>query len=240
MPDLPVLFALAADISLRRLPTRHPGATIRAYADGIALVTRPVKRHAKSIMDIFSEYERASGLGLNIKNVVVVPLWLPRQRKPTPGWAGPLLPPVGAAREVVAELDPRWRRAIFFTWSATYLGFDIGSEAREKMLTKALTKYNDRVELWAKAGLGLHCTVLAYNVYIPPLAERPTSWHTIKEQAFSRLIPGPGNWLPSDTVFRLKDWRFLSVPRFLVSLAKSAKLGIITSAAATRALLCGL
>ena len=79
-PISPLLFALPVEV-------------IRAYADDIALITGDLKRDARTIMSIFGDYNKLSGLGLNMPTVMVIPMWAP-MRSGTPGYAGPLCGPL--------------------------------------------------------------------------------------------------------------------------------------------------
>ena len=76
-PLSPLLFAVVADILLRRLQRLFPHAIRRAYADDLAMVVDELLDEGKPIMDVFDDYQRLSGLRLNMKKVVVIPLWFP-------------------------------------------------------------------------------------------------------------------------------------------------------------------
>ena len=74
-PLSPLLFALAVDIFLRRFQKSFPLATIRAFADDIAMVTDNVLRDADQIMNLFADFGSVSGLELGVSKTIVVPLW---------------------------------------------------------------------------------------------------------------------------------------------------------------------
>ena len=48
---------------------------MRAYADGTALVHFDTFQHMGAIHDMFLEYERISGLWLNVDKTILVPLF---------------------------------------------------------------------------------------------------------------------------------------------------------------------
>ena len=52
-PLSPLLFAVAADILLRRLRRISPGAVLRAYADDLAMVVEDFPGHAQKILATF-------------------------------------------------------------------------------------------------------------------------------------------------------------------------------------------
>ena len=73
-PLSPLLFAIVADILLRKLASEFPGCGIRAFADDTAMVIDDIALLPK-IMDLFKEYEGFSHLGLNLKKTVIIPLY---------------------------------------------------------------------------------------------------------------------------------------------------------------------
>ena len=53
-----------------------PGALLRAYGGDLAMVVEGFPDHATIVLSTFREYYMISGLQLNMKKVVVVPLWV--------------------------------------------------------------------------------------------------------------------------------------------------------------------
>eukprot|EP00959_Pyramimonas_sp_CCMP1952_P126361 2642962-Pyramimonas_sp.AAC.1 len=51
-----------------------PSATVRAYADDLVTVLENLSRARPCLVQIFAEFAAASGLRLNFRKVVVVPL----------------------------------------------------------------------------------------------------------------------------------------------------------------------
>jgi len=79
-PLSPLLFAIVADIMLRRLKDKFPSAMRRAYADDLAMVIPNIFEAGGSILNCFMDYKRVSGLTLNMSKVIIVPLWIPHPR----------------------------------------------------------------------------------------------------------------------------------------------------------------
>ena len=75
-PLSPLLFAVAADLLLRRLGRALPDAVRRAYADDLAAATRGGTADAGTLEPIFGDYAALSGLRLNVGKTVWVPLRL--------------------------------------------------------------------------------------------------------------------------------------------------------------------
>ena len=65
-PLSPLLFAVAADLLLRRLRRLCPSATIRAYADDLAMVLPNGAATAACLEQVFTEYAAISGLNLSL------------------------------------------------------------------------------------------------------------------------------------------------------------------------------
>ena len=72
-PLSPVLFAIVADILLRKLQQELPNSTIRAFAADTAMVIDDM-RLLPRIIAIFEEYAGFSNLGLNLNKTMVIPL----------------------------------------------------------------------------------------------------------------------------------------------------------------------
>jgi hypothetical protein len=72
-PLSPLLFAIVADLLLRKLQQKLPQSTIRAFADDTAIVIDDM-RLLPRIIKIFEEYAGFSNLGLNLSKTIVIPL----------------------------------------------------------------------------------------------------------------------------------------------------------------------
>ena len=121
-PLSPLIFVLAADILLRRIGRALPGSTFRAYADDLALVTPDLEADLPALTRLFWEYERISGLTLNIAKTVLVPL------------DGEDLE---VAKSVIGRAAPTWG-AVRIQSHAEYLGFILGPGGTERSWIKPL------------------------------------------------------------------------------------------------------
>ena len=65
-PLSPLLFAVVADVLLRRLKNVSPQSLARAFADDTAVVVPDFPVHAPVIMAVFQDFARISNLQLNL------------------------------------------------------------------------------------------------------------------------------------------------------------------------------
>ena len=72
-PLSPVLFAVAADLLLRRLRRLLPATLARAYADDLALTTRSLYQDLPVLETVFAEFERRSGRRLYVFSTQLSP-----------------------------------------------------------------------------------------------------------------------------------------------------------------------
>ena len=127
-----------------------PGCTLRAYADDTALVHKNIWSVVGKLQDIFYEYERISGLALNIRKTVLVPLTFFDPAR---------------ARALLVEHAPLWG-ALDIDSKAKYLRLVIGPGRGTASWTAPSQKFLDRATLWGKLGLGLLHSVEAYQVFV--------------------------------------------------------------------------
>ena len=74
-PLSPLLFAVCGDLRLRRLQRLLPELDLlRAYADDLAVVSRDLQASLGIFGKVFAEYARVSGLVLNLRKTVLIPL----------------------------------------------------------------------------------------------------------------------------------------------------------------------
>ena len=129
---------------------------------------------------MFAEYAAISGLRLNLRKTVWIPLRLGD--------------PAAARPEVLAHA-PSWV-GLRFAHCAKYLGFLLGPTRGEQGWTAACDKYLQRVRAWGRAGGGMWLSTIAYRVYafstltfLAQLDEPPSGWprrpwgHTCGAQA---------------------------------------------------------
>jgi hypothetical protein len=189
-PLSPLLFAVVADLLLRKLASALPNDAVRAFADDTAMVMHDWWGSAGMVRRIFSEFSNISGLDLNLPKTVMIPLW------PAP---------VLEVRKAVEGTLPEWE-GINIAEYGTYLGFAEGPGKGSHTWDKAAHKYFERAQLWGRQGLGLFYTTTAYNTsvitvlsFIGQLENPPDAVLEIEKVALRHMASGPGNWiLPAD------------------------------------------
>ena len=73
-PLSPLLIAAAVGVLLRRVQRLVPGAIVRAYADDVAVVLPAGFAENPTLVEVFEEFSRISGLRLNLPETAAVPL----------------------------------------------------------------------------------------------------------------------------------------------------------------------
>ena len=217
-PLSPVLFAIVADLLLRRIRRAVPGALTRAYADDIALVLRDWRESAPVLASLLAEYGTISGLELNMDKCVWVDL----------AETSPAL-----ARSAVQQELPQWG-GMHFDDSAKYLGVYLGPGRAAKSWEKPMRKYLERSSFWGQAGGGLHVAALAYSVYVLPvlsfvaqLEDLPPGWEDLEARCMKNLVRCPGN---GSLLMLLPYLDLTGMPKAFASvayMAKAAKLRIV-------------
>ena len=127
-PLSPLLFAAATDILLRLLAKRFPAMLARAFADDTAAVTADLSGDADALLDIFDSYARMSGLCLNLRKTVIIPL----TTRQVDDWAAEFL-----------RDHPKWAGVQIASWG-TYLGFAVGPGKGTHSWEKPCSKLVDR------------------------------------------------------------------------------------------------
>ena len=74
-PLSPLLFAVASDLLLFRLERLLPSALVRAYADDLVILVERALAQLPTLHRLFDDYARISGLRLNFRKTVFVPLF---------------------------------------------------------------------------------------------------------------------------------------------------------------------
>ena len=195
-PLSPLIYAATADILLRAMAGKCPAATIRAYADDTATVTPDFWHDAPLLRNLFDDFERVSGLGLNIGKCVIIPL----SPQPLPNF-----------RERLCSAVPEWGNMQVATFG-TYLGFAVGPGKGDATWNKPAVKFTARAHMWSGLPLGLQYDALVYNVfgisvlsYVSQL-ESPPNWMLQEEEAALRTAAsGPGQWAVPDDLWRLRE-----------------------------------
>ena len=195
-PISPLLFALTMDVVLRRLQRLLPAATIRAFADDIAIVVPDTDAAWPIMTNIFHELQSIAGLSLNKPKCVLIPLWT----RPTTQIASD-----------IARRFPAWA-TVTITRAARYLGVVIGPDSEDTFWDQALRKYSDRARQWGQVEMGLQFSLIAYHTYVLPtlgflLQFRRPSEAVLKAElkALRALLPGPANWFTLEDASYFKD-----------------------------------
>ena len=172
-PLSPLLFAVVADVFLRRLDRFFPGDMTRAYADDTAMVLQDINS-LKDVAKEFDKYAEVSGLKLNIAKTVVIPLFFRNTSLDD------------ISKKLASEING-WEKAKV-QYSGTYLGFEIGPERGEAAWEKPIKKLIERTTSWCKKGLGLTWAAFSYQIYLLPvlsfvaqLERPPTGWDSIEK-----------------------------------------------------------
>ena len=192
----PLIFALVIDIVLRRIQRLIPEATLRAFAEDIAVVVPDVAKALPMLSGIFEELGSITGLFLNKPKCVLIPLW------PTD---------LETTKLQIAQHFPYWAD-LEVKMFGTYLGFVVGPEADDKSWKKPVDKFLESARAWGKLGLGLHYTSMAYIIYIFPILsfvaqlQKPPVWVLeAEEKALRLIIPGPYRWILKEDLFHLSE-----------------------------------
>ena len=151
-PLSPLLFVLVTEPFNRELGRLSAHCGYRAFADDLALVAGGGPNIWRAAKRLFDEFARASGLHLNLAKSVVLPLW---------DWR------LDAAKAVWQREVPEWA-SMRVAHSGTYLGFQVGPLAADATWEVPLRRFKEAILSWEGHGLGMHLTVLAYNVFIFP------------------------------------------------------------------------
>ena len=189
-PLSPLLFAVVADVLLRRLQRELSDITVRAFADDTAVVSTDFARQAPLIMQIFKEFGRISNLNLNMQKTVLVPLWESS---------------VDSVKSWLKVDLPDWDE-VEVSWHARYLGFTIGPERGSQSWAKASRKFSQRLTAWSRLRLGMYMNAQVYRSlcvsvfsFLWQLEDSPAEVLELEPWALRKLAPGPGNWIrPAD------------------------------------------
>ena len=149
-PLSPLLFVAAIDILLRRLQRLFPKSLVRAFADDNAMVVWDFPREGSGILHVYNEFSRFSGLKVNIPKTVVIPLWLSNLNQ--------------IRRTLIADSMPEWH-LVALSYAAVYLGFAVGPHRNTTLWSKAVDKYEKRVDLWSSTQVGFMYAAKIYNTF---------------------------------------------------------------------------
>jgi len=213
-PLSPLLFAVIADLVLRRLQRLFPSALVRAHADDIAMILNNGLGNLRLLEQVFWEYALLSGLHVHHGKTVLVPLAPHR---------------IDHIKALVVSEAPSWSD-MRVKYSAEYLGFVLGPDCAAKSWEKPFKKFLDRAQTWGGIAGGLLLTFAAYRMYVLPILSFvaqlkmvPDDWEEVERRACKLLFPGPRDWLPAGALRGLKHVGFSDQLSDLHSLAAAAK-----------------
>lgn len=215
-----LLFAICVDGLISRIAAViGQGGTVTAFADDIGAVIENMWTTLPVLRNVFAEFEQISGLSINIKKTVAIPLW-----------------PHGSDRNVqtlIKEHCPAWG-SMQVADRGKYLGFIVGPGAGEESWNKPLKKFEQRVLHWSAKHLGLALNIVVYNIYIITVLEyvaqlMEPSERILKSiaQALRKLAPGPGNWATAEDLHNLTAYGFRYALKDIECVAKAAKLRMV-------------
>ena len=196
-PLSPLLFAVVADVLLRRLARLLPTSVVRAFADDTAMVVESFHAAAATVFAAFKEFSKISCLKLNLPKTVLIPLW------PST---------VDSVRRMLRAQYPEWS-AVDISYASRYLGFLVGPEAGELAWEKPVTKFNSRCKQWSALHLGMQYSCRVYKVFcvsvlsfLLQLTDLPDGMKRHEDAALRLFAPGPGNWVTPTDLFCLQQW----------------------------------
>ena len=129
-PLSPLLFAVIADLVLRRLQRLFPSALVRAYADDIAMILNNGLGNLRLLEHLLGEYALLSGLHVHHGKTVLVPL-APHS--------------MDHIKALVVSEAPSWSD-VRVKYSAEYLGFVLGLDCAAKSLKQSFKKLLGRAK----------------------------------------------------------------------------------------------
>jgi len=195
-PISPLLFAASIDVLLRKLAHDMPLSSFRAFADDIGAVLTEWDTDSVIAEQIFSDFAMMSGLDLNIKKTICIPLWEQG---------------MDDIRQSLGTSNRAWSD-IAVADRGTYLGFIEGPGRCGQAYKKPISKFAQRCKDWGGTGGGLQYTTIAYNIFASSTLafvaqlETPTEDVIDAEAAGIRaVLPGPGNWCMPVDAFYLKE-----------------------------------
>ena len=214
-PLSPLCFAVAADLLLRRLQRVLPDATIRAYADDLAVVLLAGQSAFPLLVTIFEEY--------------ALICWTTTQHaQDSVGSPAPRGP--GSHRRRTQEPHPACLEEHIGRIQGQMPWVLLGPRGPERGHTaydEPLAKYRQRAKDWGAAGGGLALSTLTYAVYIlrvilfvAQLDGLPTNWASVEQAALHNLLPGPASWF---TVDAARGLQCLGLPKGFVGLSNFHK-----------------
>ena len=193
----PLIFALVADILLRKLSSDlGERIFVRAFADDTAAVIRATG-DLQVVFGLFEKYGVFTNLKLNLAKTTIIPLFLPKEKERANN----------IIRAVLKEAD-----TVNIAWLEKYLGVYVGPEAGRKSLIAPTIKYLKAASKWKDKHLGLQYDVRVYCMFALSILQFYLQFHGIDDElksaekrATKGLFTGPGNWDPKNILLALKS-----------------------------------
>jgi hypothetical protein len=217
-PLSPLLFITAMDGLLRLIMREVAGATVKAFADDTAVVFKSLKEDLPVLHKIFWKLERASGLRLNMKKCILIPL----------GDRGP-----AAVQAYLERSGSPWFGAKVCT-HGRYLGFEVGPGRGSHSWDKPVQKAWDRVRLWDWSRLGLFYSTQIWNImilslftFVAQLERPPEEVRTVEAALLRKAAPGVGGWCRQSELLHLKrSYCFAGEYKDIANTTKAAQLRV--------------
>ena len=206
-PLSPLLFALASDLLLRRIERHFPDCMLRAYADDTVMVL-PHFRQLEQILQLFQEFASISGLKLNLKKTVLVPLGTDQRHY----------------RSFLQKLCPDIEVAA----AAKYLGMYLGPGAPDANWREQEKKYSARCRLWSSPRIGNYQASKCYRIFCfsvlcfaMQFLHITPSLRTLETKYLNVFVPSPGNSFLKGDLFTMGLW--YDFPCFFPSMELTAE-----------------
>ena len=217
-PVSPLIFAVVADVLLRKLASSFPNQLIRAFADDTAMVVDDFHRFSEEIMRLFKEFGEISNLRLNLPKTVIIPLWSTSTH---------------GLRTFLNSDRPEWKN-VAISFASKYLGYLVGPDSYLHNWDAAVTKFRARVTAWSEIHLGMQYDCRVYRVFmfslfgfLSQLTVPPRIALEAEQWALRKLVRGPGSWCTANDLFLLKDaYGFTFAFPSLCTVAQAAKLRV--------------
>ena len=126
-----MVYAVSAEIQLDKLEIELESVFVRAYADDTALLLKNFTTDAPKLATIFEEFEQVSGLRLNMKKSVIIPLNSSRLQGFT---------------SLRNRIVPQWKDMPIKD-HCKYLGYMVGPGRKDHSWLAPYKKFQERIKL---------------------------------------------------------------------------------------------
>ena len=195
-PLSPIVYALVAEDLLDLIDDLVPGCFTRAYADDTAIVIQDFWKAAPSLIKLFEDWCKVSGLSLNLTKSVIIPLNATRLDE----FASNLLTAATGWEDMPVKT------------TCKYLGDFVGPGKSDLSWNKPLEKFKERVSMWKDQPLGLFWDARIFNTFaililsfVAQLEDPPTWVLQEIEIALRKVAKGPGKWAPPTDLWTFKE-----------------------------------